>query len=513
MDLDGEPSAEAGASEPVSDVSARDLAGIEIDVGDLDEPSSDALASETDAPGEDAAAPLEEDSDAFSFQENDEEPLPAEAPRAPERSGSATTPARVTADLEEADFYLQQGMRAEARALYERVLAAVPNHPKALLRMGELEASEPAPEVAPARPAMPAPAKPAPAARPASAAKPASPPPAAAPAPAAQAPTESFELALDDDEPPASEPEPAPPLVAQPEAELTAPSLPPVSASELGDFDLAAELSGAMGDAEASHAGRGTESEAFEEVFSAFKAGVRREVDAGDHEAHYDLGIAYKEMGLLDDAIGEFRSAMASPERSISCLHLMALCALELGRASDAIAHLEQALAGATLPPDQEMALRLDLGRAYAAAGDAARARAAYEAVRAHDPSFGDVERLLADLDQSPEREPAGEAAQGGLESFDDLIESDAQTAAAPAAAEVYESFDDLMGDADDDGAPFKPPARAPEAPRSAAPPVHTRAPASAPKRAKPEREADAEASAPAKPAPGSRRKKKISFV
>ena len=54
----------------------------------------------------------------------------------------------------------------------------------------------------------------------------------------------------------------------------------------------------------------GTEEEGFEQVFHAFKSGVERELGESDHEARYDLGIAYKEMGLLDDAIGEFRIAM-----------------------------------------------------------------------------------------------------------------------------------------------------------------------------------------------------------
>jgi tetratricopeptide (TPR) repeat protein len=515
VDLDVDPSdepapdANAETSAAPADVSARDLDGIEIDVGDLGD-----VGAEDPAPEEPASEPalaFEQDSDAFSFQE-EEEPAatPAEPARPPEKSSSATTPARVTADLEEADFYLQQGMRDEARALYQRVLAAVPNHPKALLRMGELEASEPAPVPAPT-PAPVAKAAAAPNAPAPLAAKPA--PPQVA---AAKSEPDAFELDFDDDssDAPAIVPEPpSPPAVTHVEADLTAPSLPPVSASELGDFDLAAELSGALGETEGRSSGRGTETEAFEEVFAAFKAGVAREVDDGDHEAHYDLGIAYKEMGLFEDAIGEFRSALDSPQRRISCLHLMALCALELGRGNDAVAHLEQALAGATLPAEQEIALRLDLGRAYATSGDTQRARAAYEAVRAHDPTFGDVERLLAELEEAPAREAAAEEAPGALESFDDLIESEGEPAAEAPAAEQYESFDDLMDDAGEDEAPPRAPARAPEPTRSAAPAAHTRAPASAPKRAKPEQKSEAEETAPAKPAAAARRKKKISFV
>jgi tetratricopeptide (TPR) repeat protein len=210
-----------------------------------------------------------------------------------------------------------------------------------------------------------------------------------------------------------------------------------------GDFDLAAELSGIGGD-EPVRTLAGTEEEGFEQVFNAFKSGVERELGDGDHEARYDLGIAYKEMGLLDDAIGEFRIAMQVEARRLSCLHMLGLCALELGRTADAAAHLEQALSLPDLPDDQRVPLRYDLARAYSVQGDVERARAGFEAVRAADPSFGDVERelaLLATRATTKTPEPAE-----AYESFDDLLAEDSGT---PVAADppTYESFDDLFSD------------------------------------------------------------------
>jgi tetratricopeptide (TPR) repeat protein len=143
----------------------------------------------------------------------------------------------------------------------------------------------------------------------------------------------------------------------------------------------------------------GTEEEGFRQVFAAFKAGVEKQLGAQDYEARYDLGIAYREMGLFDDAIGEFRTALEGPKHKLQCLHMLGLCALDLGRPADAVGHLEQALAWPELPPEQQTALRFDLGRAYEAQGDLARARAAWEAVAASDPGFADVrDRLAADI-------------------------------------------------------------------------------------------------------------------
>jgi tetratricopeptide (TPR) repeat protein len=389
------------------------------------------------------------------------------------------------------------------------VLAAVPNHPRARLRLGELAASSP---VAVA-PAGAAPTKSAPAVEPD--------PPRAEPLEAKAAQPAGEE---EDDTapqlaavvPPPAQPKIAPAIavaerVAEPEGEMLG----------AADFDLAAELSGALDEGGTTRGGtKGADGEAFEEVFAAFKAGVKREVADGDTEAHYDLGIAYKEMGLLEDAIGEFRVALRNPVRKLACLHLMGVCALDLGRSADAIAHLSEALAAGSLPAEQEAALRVDLGRAYRAAGDRGRARAELEAARAADPGFGGVGELLAELDASPE-EPAAPASGETFESFDDLIESEAVQPAPRASATAaphYESFDELI---DDDEAP---PAESADAaaelqldePVASDPPsAATIESASQEPREPAEAEAPEPAAAPPR-APAAapvRRKKKISFV
>ncbi len=254
-------------------------------------------------------------------------------------------------------------------------------------------------------------------------------------------------------------------------------------------------------------------------MFAAFKAGVQREVGAGDTEAHFDLGIAYKEMGLLDDAIGEFRVAMVDAARRLACLHMMAVCALDLGRGADAVAHLSEALAGGVLPRDQEAALRLDLGRAHQANGDRARARTEYEAVRALAPDFADVERFLAELDTAA-AEPAQSEGEA-FESFDDLISDDPRSALAePPAAPQYESFDELISD-DAELAPAAlgeaagPAAPAPPEPDAEAEITLTEV-ALAPPQPEPgptPPAPPAEAPRSREPAPAARRKQKISFV
>ena len=52
----------------------------------------------------------------------------------------AQSSARIEETLSEADFYLEQGLFDEAERIYQSVLVIVPSHPKAMLRLGELEA-------------------------------------------------------------------------------------------------------------------------------------------------------------------------------------------------------------------------------------------------------------------------------------------------------------------------------------------------------------------------------------
>ena len=183
-------------------------------------------------------------------------------------------------------------------------------------------------------------------------------------------------------------------------------------------FDLAAELSDVF-ESEEKPDGAVTD-DSFAAIFREFKKGVKEQLSESDYEAHYDLGIAYREMGLLDDAVGEFQIGLGSPERRFSCLHMLGLCALDLQRPADAVAHFEQALALPAVPLAQQAALRFDLGRACEAAGDRARARVAFQAVASVDPGYQDVAERLAALDEGPGEGEAGPVES--FESFDDLI-------------------------------------------------------------------------------------------
>jgi tetratricopeptide (TPR) repeat protein len=502
------------------DTAEDDIGLAEDDIGLADDAASeDALTDEQDADASDVAGP----------------------------GSSSSMAQQVTEDLEEADFYLKQGLADEAEVIYQRVLSIAPNHPHALVRLGEVaalrgeepgstgagltspEGAETTPELGEVDVAAAADDGEDLAAWSDDIVGPddldlAS--PAAGAEEAAQEPEEAVtfvrsESALEDDlakqflaevsgsddielqeevgAPPGLEPDAAtePDVDPEPDFGAEAPGEPePASevhftdpddsfaspAVDMGDppdlvtapaaseelepgFDLAAELNDALENDTSAGAmsGRGDSGDGFEAVFSAFKKGVSQTLSESDHEAHFDLGIAYREMGLFEDAKGEFRAAMLNPDREIECRHMLGLCCLEQEQFEEAIGEFEQIARSPSANDEQKLTAQFELGRAWEALGERERARGAYEAVAAVDPSFCEVEARLAALEEpaKPEEKADGFAAEGeGFESFDDLISdgdsgdevSEAEANKEPATAE-YESFDDFLADDEEDDA------------------------------------------------------------
>ena len=77
--------------------------------------------------------------------------------------------------------------------------------------------------------------------------------------------------------------------------------------------------------------GGGGKEVSLEEIFRDFKKGVEQQLSPEDYETHYNLGIAYKEMGLTDEAIGEFQLAAKDPLHAVECCAMLGLCFLEKG--------------------------------------------------------------------------------------------------------------------------------------------------------------------------------------
>lgn len=136
----------------------------------------------------------------------------------------------------------------------------------------------------------------------------------------------------------------------------------------------------------------------FRKTLARFREKVSDHIDTDDATAHYDLGMAYREMGLLDEAIGEFQQALRSSPGSLASIEMLGQCFLDQGQPEIAIHTLERGTRLEGEVDDDFIGIFYFLGHAYEAVGNLAAAREFYEKVFALDINFRDVTDRLKRL-------------------------------------------------------------------------------------------------------------------
>jgi tetratricopeptide (TPR) repeat protein len=136
--------------------------------------------------------------------------------------------------------------------------------------------------------------------------------------------------------------------------------------------------------------------QSVDELFSAFREGVEKQVKVDDYDTHYNLGIAYKEMMLIDPAIEEFKIAMGDPERTLECCSMLSICEQARGDLAAAVSWLQQGILAPGFPPEDCVGLRYDLGEIYLLQGHKDLAMEEFQAVHGMDPDYRDVAARLA---------------------------------------------------------------------------------------------------------------------
>jgi tetratricopeptide (TPR) repeat protein len=136
--------------------------------------------------------------------------------------------------------------------------------------------------------------------------------------------------------------------------------------------------------------------QSVDELFSAFREGVEKQVKSDDYDTHYNLGIAYKEMMLIDPAIEEFKIAMGDPERTLECCSMLSICEQARGDLAAAVEWLRQGVLAPGFPPEDSIGLRYDLAEIYLQQGQTGIAAEEFKAVYEMDPDYRDVAARLA---------------------------------------------------------------------------------------------------------------------
>jgi tetratricopeptide (TPR) repeat protein len=184
---------------------------------------------------------------------------------------------------------------------------------------------------------------------------------------------------------------PAEPVHAavQNSAPATQPASPPAAHSTSGNGAAASSTSGTL-------------SGPLGDLFEEFRSELGETKEDEDLETHYNLGIAYREMGLLEEAISEFQKVASSVDKgpafryAMQCSTLLGLAFMEKGQPAIAAIWYERALKTPGLDQESILALRYDLGVAQELAGDARAAFGSFSQVYAMNIDYRDVAERIA---------------------------------------------------------------------------------------------------------------------
>jgi tetratricopeptide (TPR) repeat protein len=142
------------------------------------------------------------------------------------------------------------------------------------------------------------------------------------------------------------------------------------------------------------------------ELFEEFRAAEEGDEVREDFETHYNMGTAYKEMDLMDEAIQEFQTCanLVKPgdgtSRFLQCCNMLGHCFNQKGMPEAAVLWFKKGLQAPGHTEDEYQALRYELGSAYEQLGDLKQAREFYTEVYGVDVSYREVAEKLSQLRQ-----------------------------------------------------------------------------------------------------------------
>ena len=140
------------------------------------------------------------------------------------------------------------------------------------------------------------------------------------------------------------------------------------------------------------------------ELFEEFRAAEEGDSVTEDFETHYNMGTAYKEMDLVDEAIQEFQTSVGlvkasdGTSRFLQCCNMLGHCFVQKGMPEAAVLWFKKGLSAPGHSEDEYQALRYELASAYEQLGDFKHAREFYTEVYGVDVSYREVADKLSQL-------------------------------------------------------------------------------------------------------------------
>jgi len=317
---------------------------------------------------ESAELPLDLTPEALSLDEpgpaRPPAPLVAAPMTVPSEPPSGVVPADLQKVLREVDTYVSLGFVEDAKEALHEVALRYPDHPALIDKMAEIGLDRETVEEA---------------------LLPESPPPQAEPLLGVD-PMDELALSEESPHPPTAEPE-FQPLPGEAEGiDL---------GSELGDLFSAQS---AVEEPPIETASTDLGDTGLADIFKEFKKGVDKQLSKEDYDTRYNLGIAYKEMGLVDEAIAEFQLAAKDENRLLECSSMLGICFMEKGMPKLAIKWFEKGLKAPGRSEEEYQGLRYDLAMAHEAAGEVEKALNIFTDLYGQDANFRDVAAKVREL-------------------------------------------------------------------------------------------------------------------
>jgi tetratricopeptide (TPR) repeat protein len=382
---------EAGRLDPAVVASRPELISLAYRTGAGQSPASPGPAALSPDAGTGLEVDLSEDLSEIFFKDGGpaaagKEPVDAavETDDMVEQFVPSTVPPRSTTSLseqlQEVDFYIRLGFYDEARLKLSELEKEHPDHPELLIRQRQIAPEAPEPDAVPI---------------------------------ALGGASDSIEIVPE--EVPAEPPGPEDFRLIEEPAKI--PDQPPTPAADetLAPQDLPAlslEEEPRFGDLlpveEAPHSANQTEEpEArgmFADLLDQVNSMTDQEIAHEEYETHFSLGIAYREMSLVDEAIKEFQDAMKvlspgkHPSEVIQCCGMLSTCFLEKGMPRSAIRWCETGISVQGISQHESMALRYDMAIGLMALGEFDKALENFTILSETDPSYRDVNQKICEL-------------------------------------------------------------------------------------------------------------------
>jgi len=160
----------------------------------------------------------------------------------------------------------------------------------------------------------------------------------------------------------------------------------------------------------------GPKNELFADLLDEIECPPEQEITWEDFENHFGLGIAYREMDLVEDAIKEFQGAVKAldtkkhPREIIQCCGMLSNCFLQKGMPRSAMRWCQAGLNIPEISQHEALALKYDMGMAHSLAGELDNALEWYGEIFGIDAGYRDVAQKIDNLKGNPDRHDSANA-------------------------------------------------------------------------------------------------------